>query len=88
MTKEDIKAIIEQFIAWNGEHEPIDVSNLDSAVDEIYETFKVKEPLDQKGYSNDTIESMKKYFMCPKLGLTNKFFCHRLCSKCETKPEI
>lgn len=35
MTKEDIKTIIELFISWNGEDEPIDTANLDSAIEYI-----------------------------------------------------
>ena len=37
MTKETIKSIIELFINWNGVDEPIDVANIDSAVDYIIE---------------------------------------------------
>ena len=35
MTKEEIKTIIELFISWNGEDEPIDISNLDYAIEYI-----------------------------------------------------
>ena len=35
MTKEDIKTIIELLISWNGEDEPIDIANLDSAIEYI-----------------------------------------------------
>ena len=42
MTKEDIKTIIELFISWNREDEPIDTANLDSAVDYIEECLKTE----------------------------------------------
>lgn len=44
MTKEEIKTIVELFISWNGEKDPIDTSNLDSAVDYINECFKPSPP--------------------------------------------
>ena len=40
MTKDDIKNIIELFISWNGETEPIDIANLESAVDYIYNCYE------------------------------------------------
>lgn len=36
---ETIKTIIELFISWNGEDEPIDVANIDAAVEYIEEIF-------------------------------------------------
>ena len=39
MSKKEIRNIIELFIAWNGETEPIDVANLDSAVNFITESL-------------------------------------------------
>jgi hypothetical protein len=42
MTRENIKIIIELFISWNGEHEPIDTANLDAAVDYIEECLKTE----------------------------------------------
>lgn len=42
MTKEDIKTIIELFISWNGEDEPINIANLDAAVDYIEECLKTE----------------------------------------------
>lgn len=36
---ETIKTIIELFISWNGEDEPIDVANIDTAVEYIEEIF-------------------------------------------------
>lgn len=44
MTREEIKTVVELFISWNGEKEPIDISNLDSAVDYINECFKPSLP--------------------------------------------
>ena len=38
--KENIKNIVELFIAWNGEAEAIDVANLDSAVDFIADSLQ------------------------------------------------
>lgn len=46
MTKEQIRNIIELFIAWNGENMPIDIANLDSAVDFIY-SCQDEEKLDE-----------------------------------------
>lgn len=37
MTKSDIRTILELFISWNDESCPIDIANLDSAVDYIVE---------------------------------------------------
>ena len=42
MKKEDIRLIIELFIAWNGWNDPIDISNLDSAVDFIYDSISLE----------------------------------------------
>ena len=44
MTKEDIKTIIELFISWNGENEPIDISNLDYAIEYINDCIKSSSP--------------------------------------------
>jgi len=35
MNKEDIRIIIDLFVSWNGEDNPIDVANIDSAVEYI-----------------------------------------------------
>lgn len=40
MTREEIKTIIELFISWNGEKEPIDISNLDYAIEYINDCIK------------------------------------------------
>lgn len=40
ISKEQIKTIVELFISWNGETDPIDISNLDSAVDFISECLQ------------------------------------------------
>lgn len=37
ITKSEIKTIVELFISWNGEKEPIDTANIDSAVDYIHD---------------------------------------------------
>ena len=37
MTKQEIYTVIELFLSWNGEDEPIDTANLPSAVDYIYD---------------------------------------------------
>jgi ribosomal protein S10 len=42
--RENIKNIIELFIAWNGETEAIDIANLDSAVDFIADSLQ-EEPV-------------------------------------------
>ena len=44
MDKEKIRNIIELFIAWNGETEPIDIANLDSAVEFISSSLQ-EEPV-------------------------------------------
>ncbi len=36
MTKEEINTVIELFISWNGENEPIDTANIPSAVEYVY----------------------------------------------------
>ena len=39
MSKEEIKTVVELFIAWNGETDSIDVANLDSAVEFISDSL-------------------------------------------------
>lgn len=46
MTKEEIKTVVELFISWNGEEDPIDTSNLNSAVDYINECLSTSLPSD------------------------------------------
>lgn len=46
MTKEEIKTVVELFISWNGEEDPIDTSNLNSAVDYINECLRPSLPSD------------------------------------------
>ena len=43
MTKEEINTIIELFVSWNGEGCAIDIANIPSAVDYIYDCLKLKE---------------------------------------------
>ena len=45
--KEEIRNIIELFIAWNGETKVIDISNIDSAVDFINDSLQ-EEPISEE----------------------------------------
>ena len=58
MTKETIRTIIDLFINWNGVDEPIDVANIDSAVDYISECLgcDVIENFAQKALQEKPIE--------------------------------
>ena len=60
MDKDKIRNIIELFIAWNGETEPIDVANIDSAVEFIDSS------LQEKPVSED-LEEASKEWLSPQL---------------------
>ena len=57
--KEKIRNIIELFIAWNGETEPIDVANIDSAVEFISSSLQ-EEPVSED--LGDYINELSKQF--------------------------
>ena len=49
MTKSEIRNIIELFVSWNGENDPIDTANLDSAVEYIAScTDATEEPVPER----------------------------------------
>lgn len=64
VTKQNIKNIIELFISWNGETKPIDIDNIDTAVDFIY-SYQQEKQIKQSNdfdcyYWNDVIEDYNK----------------------------
>ena len=54
--KREIRNIIELFIAWNGETEPIDTANLDSAVDFVADSI-------QEEFVSDDFKAFEQQYM-------------------------